>query len=238
MKTLNEKVKILLHANEDLRKEAETSKSEVEQLKKDSKILKEKLKTLESSFNCLKVKKNSWNVEKRETFFIKTRSVEKFDKEICTDPENLHQNKRKSVSIGDDLREHQFFIEKTDSFDKSDKSIGKKSENRMKHAKEPEKLVKRKKSLEMGQDIKNFKSNDFEQFSKTFSNPINIKIHVEKVFSPVVASSISPVTRDINSPKFKNKLALSRQSPKVKGKKQKSIYIPSFMRKATKLVKK
>ena len=243
IKNMNEKVQILVHANEDLRKEVETSKTESIKLKQEIDNYKEKIKKIENSNNNLTQitetkEKTRLKLEKLAEISIKrNKKLEKVDKETSMDLENSFKSKKKSASIGDDIRDH--FVEKNESFDKSEKNNGKKNMTESsKGKKEVEKFVKRKKSLEGCNEFKNFKTGELDQFSKTFSNPINIKINVEKVFSPTLANSISPVTRDMNSPKFKNKLALSRQSPKVKVKKQKSIYIPSFMRKSNKLIKK
>ena len=244
IKNMNEKVQILVHANEDLRKEVETSKAESVKLKQELNNYKKKLTNIEGSNNSfIKIpetkEKNPFKIEKLVEICIKrNKTMEKVDKETYMDTDNVLKSKRKSASIGDDIRDH--FAEKNDSIDKSEKTQGKKVPDGLKgiSGKEAEKFIKRKKSLEGCNDFKNFKTGELDQFSKTFSNPINIKINVEKVFSPTLANSISPVTRDINSPKFKNKLALSRQSPRVKVKKQKSIYIPSFMRKSNKLIKK
>lgn len=216
IKTLNEKILILLHANEDLRKEIEFKKKEVGEVRQES----DKFKALYS------------DVQEK---YLMLQNKETSDKETMTAPEIQMKIKRKSVSINENFIEVEPLTNIKPKSGEYDLNI---------EASAFSKYMKRKSvytdtdSPDKPEDQE--KSDPLEIFSKTFTSKIFITGPTcESLNSPTIATSNSPYARDMTSPKIKPKLALSRQSPKVRQpKKQKSAYVPSFMRKKSKVAKK
>lgn len=215
LKSLNEKIAILLHANKDLRKEIELNQENIDKIGMERDRYKAEL---------LDVQAKSYS----------QKTIQKSEKETMTDPELKILTKRKSVSINEDPIETQSL--KHTKHKKSlnelmiEESVFSKFMNRKTLNTETD-------SPDKQEDHEKLDSQDL--FSKTFNSKIFIPDPKETIYWPTFATSNSPFARNMNSPKIKPKLVLSRQSPKVKqAKKAKSTYIPSFMRKTNKVVKK
>lgn len=216
IKTLNEKIAILLHANEDLRKEIELKKSDL----REAQVERDKFRAL-----FLDTQEKSLKLQNKETA----------EKETMTTSENQMKINRKSVSIDENILNVESVSHFKPRINEYDLNLEESAFSKYMKRKSiytdtdsPEKLE--------DQD----KSEQLEIFSKTFTSKIFITGPTcESLNSPTIATSNSPYARDMTSPKVKPKLALSRQSPKVRQpKKQKSVYVPSFMRKKSKVGKK
>ena len=217
LKSLNEKIALLLHANKDLRKEIESSQENLEKIGKERDRYKTDLMDIQAKFNNLR------------------QSIQTSEKATLTDQELLMITKHKSVSICEDPVKTQApkHIKLKKSLDQLilEESAFSKFMNRKTLNTETD-------SPDKPEDHERQDSQDL--FSKTCNSKIFVPdIKQETVLWPTYATSNSPFARNMNSPKLKPKLVLSRQSPKAKQqKKAKSAYVPSFMRKTSKVVKK
>lgn len=176
VKTLNQKISILLHANDDLRHEIEQQKDSISRITKERDYFRDQLLEIERKSKTLPQARESVLERRPETCFADL-----------------------------DLKKPEDFLNDSKNY---------------------ESLIEKPKDLMP------------EIMSKTSTSPTTFKSPRSSMKNMALTISLSPVARSMNTPKLKEKTAVSRQSPKLKHSKKKSQYIPSFLRKPNRIAKK
>ena len=179
VKTLNQKVSILLHANQDLLKEIEENKKWIQEITNERDLLKDSIKKLQNSIKALELQ-------------VETKEFQAIDA----------SNKSQSKLISEEDSHSQI-------------------------------------KIDLESSLKLFKKVSIEEPEKKSASPEQKNSARNSFKCNTLAISVSPVARSMNTPKLAiGRFSPSRQSPKLKHLKKKSQYIPSFLRKPSKDVKK